>query len=73
MQSVGRVIQVSDFHFVPRLTHERRSFYERRLRAGCHSFSKLVGLARELYGLQKESGEFDALLVTGDLSTDGSP
>jgi 3',5'-cyclic AMP phosphodiesterase CpdA len=73
MERIAKLVQASDFHFVPRLTHEKRAFYERHLRAGCHSFSKLVGLAREVDALQFQDGKYDALLMTGDLSTDGSP
>jgi hypothetical protein len=71
MNRVGNIIQVSDFHFVPQLTHEKRAFYE-RLRSGCHSFTKLVSLARHIDRLQRRNGAFDVLLATGDLCTDGS-
>jgi len=73
MARIAKIIQVSDFHFVPQVAHAKRAFYQRGLRAGCHSFSKLVGLAREIDALQFQDRKYDALLVTGDLSTDGSP
>jgi 3',5'-cyclic AMP phosphodiesterase CpdA len=73
MNVVGKIIQVSDFHFTPQLTQEKRRFYERRLRSGCHSFTKLVSLARCVDRLQRQDEPADVFLVTGDLATDGSP
>jgi len=69
---IGRIAQLSDFHFVRQLTHEKRAFYKKG-RAKGHCFSRLVALARQMDRLERLDGRFDAVLCTGDLATDGSP
>lgn len=75
MSGFARVIHLSDFHFGRKLNQNGRAFHQEVFlfaKAKPHAYDKLTSLGRKVHEIQLQQGEFDVLLGTGDLSTDGS-
>jgi 3',5'-cyclic AMP phosphodiesterase CpdA len=67
-----RILHVSDFHFVGKLTERGTRLRTRAFMAKSHDFTKLEALNRILTLLAGPGRGFDYLVVTGDVSTDGA-
>lgn len=73
--TIARILQISDLHFTSKLANKARAFYKRPFlfaKAKGHAFDRIVSLSRQVATLERQSGKFDLMLATGDLSTDGS-
>jgi 3',5'-cyclic AMP phosphodiesterase CpdA len=67
-----RILHISDLHFVKRLTEDGTRLRTRHRVTKSHSFARLEALTSVMTWLGWPQSSFDHLIVTGDVSTDGS-
>jgi len=69
-QRVCSLAHLSDFHFVGELTESGRRLWTKGVKS--HSFAKIDALSQEFYEFRRLDSYPDVIVVTGDVSTDGS-
>jgi 3',5'-cyclic AMP phosphodiesterase CpdA len=72
MPRIARVAQISDLHFVEQLTELGRTQWTKAFGTKSHDYNKLEELSQKFteFRMQGRSPEF--LVITGDVTTDGS-
>lgn len=72
MPYIARLAHISDLHFVEELTERGRRHWLKAFGTKSHDFGKLEALSAKFFELKTQGRNIDLLLVTGDVSTDGS-
>jgi len=73
MSNIATLLHISDLHFDDELTERGRRHWKRNLGVKSHSFGKVDALSAKLFALLGIGIVPNILLVTGDVTTDGSP
>jgi 3',5'-cyclic AMP phosphodiesterase CpdA len=71
MSQIGNLLHISDLHFIKDLTEKGRTLWPKKFGLKSHSFGKIDAFSAKYQELNRAVG-IDAVIATGDISTDGS-